>query len=68
LQGLRGLRAKELRKINIVNGRRNNNPIQILKQFPNALPMDCLISEYLRPSDHLVCDIDSVDLWIKLNL
>jgi hypothetical protein len=30
--------------------------------------MDGLISEYLRPSDHLVCDIDSLDIWMKINL
>lgn len=42
--------------------------MHIIKLFPNTLPLEGHISEYLKANDHLACDVDSLDMWIKVSL
>lgn len=32
------------------------------------LPQDTVVSSILKANDHLICDIDSLDLWLKFSL
>jgi len=32
------------------------------------VPLKGRVNEHLRPNDHLMCDVESHDVWIKLKL
>lgn len=65
LRGLNGLNAKDLKRITGLDF--NRAPASVSKALKNPMsfiPLKGRVNEHLRANDHLMCDIDSHDVWI----
>eukprot|EP00347_Sterkiella_histriomuscorum_P001523 403371706 len=67
LRGLSGLQAVELKKVQL-NLKKQNSVSNILKNPQVLVPIEGRIQDHLKPHDHILCDIESNDLWIKFNI
>jgi hypothetical protein len=69
LRGLNGLEPKELKRITGLDF--NRGPASVSRALKNPMTfigMKGRVNENLRPNDHLMCDVESHDIWIKLKL
>jgi len=69
LRGLNGLTAKEVKKITGMDF--NRAPASVSRALKNPLsnvPHNGRVIEHLKANDHLICDVDSDDIWVKLKL
>jgi hypothetical protein len=69
LRGLNGLEAKDLKRITGLDFTRGAASVsRALKSTMAFIQIKGRVGENLRPNDHLICTIDSHDVWIKLKL
>ena len=68
LRGLTGLQANELKNITNINHRNTTSLSKALKSSQNQVPIEGMVKDHLKPNDHIMCDVESHDLWIKLKL
>jgi hypothetical protein len=68
LRGLSGLQAKDLRKITNLNMRKTNTLSNILKNSQTPVKIEGRIKDQFKANDHIICDVDSLDMWVKFTL
>lgn len=69
LRGLNGLEAKDLKRITGIDFSRTAVSVsRALKNPMSFVPLTGTVNEHLRANDHLMCDVESNDIWIKLHL
>ena len=70
IRGLNGFCAKDIRKVTNQNLKRTTNfSSSHLKNYQTVgLPIDGRVKDHLKANDHLICDIDSYDIWIRFKL
>jgi len=61
LRGLHQVKVRDLRKLALGN---KGKGIQKL----NYLPTEGAIEDYVKHQDHLICDVDTSDLWLKIKI
>ena len=71
LRGLSGLHAKDLRKVlNIKNPNymKQNTLSSIMKNPQSAVLIEGKVKDQFKGNEYLICDIDSLDIWVKFKL
>ena len=68
LRGLSGLHAKELRNITSMNIKSGNLLSKALKNSQTTIPIEGRVKDHLKANDHILCDVDSLDIWVKFKL
>ena len=59
----------ELKKINyVIEKKKTTSFSNPLKQPQTPIPTEGNIYEFLKANDHIICDVDSMDLWIKFRI
>jgi hypothetical protein len=69
LRGLNGLQAKDVKRITGID--LNRAPASVSRALKNpmsSVPTHGRVVESLRANDHLMCDVESHDIWVKLKL
>ncbi|CDW80490.1 UNKNOWN [Stylonychia lemnae] len=66
--GLSGLQAIELKKVNYSLTKKNQSSSNPLKYPQIPVSTEGIIQEYLKANDHIICDVDSLDFWIKFRI
>jgi hypothetical protein len=66
LRGLNGLEPVDLKRVTNIDLNKGASSVsKALKNPMCSVNTKVRVSKALRPNDHLLCDIDSHDIWIK---
>lgn len=69
LRGLNGLLARDIKRITGIDINKGGSSVsRALKNPISTIPTHGLVSENLKANDHLMCDVDSEDIWVKVRL
>ena len=69
LRGLNGLQPIELKRVTGIDLNKGAATVsRALKNPMSSIPTKGRVSKVLRANDHLLCDIDSFDIWIKFKV
>jgi hypothetical protein len=69
LRGLNGLQVIDLKRVTGIDLNKGAATVsRALKNPMSSIPTKGRVSKVLRANDHLLCDIDSLDIWIKFKL
>jgi hypothetical protein len=69
LRGLNGLEPKDLKRITGIDFNKNAASVsKALKNQMSSLSLKGRVNETLRANDHLMCDVGSSDIWVKLKI
>ncbi len=63
------MQAKDLKKVTGVDLTKGAQTVsRALKNPLSSVPIHGRVSKVLRANDHLICDIESHDMWIKYKI
>lgn len=69
LRGLNGLQAKDVKRITGIDFSRGAATVsKALKNPISTVSSSGRVVENLKANDHLMCDVESHDIWVKLRL
>lgn len=69
LRGLNGLQAVDLKRVTGIDLNKGAATVsRALKNPMSSIPTQGRVSKVLRANDHLLCDVDSYDIWIKFKV
>ena len=67
-QGLTGLAAIELKRVSNASSKKTTSNSGALKGSTQSIPVEGRVSQQLKNNDHIVCDLQSLDLWVRLKI
>jgi hypothetical protein len=69
LRGLSGLKIKEITNVTGIDFNLDDRTLsRALKEKGAVIPIKNRIANHLKNNAHLMCDLDSDDIWIKFKL